>query len=640
MPLPPSPDPASPGNGHRPGPIEELLALHRAGQLASHYPRVKGLLAGASGAELLRAGQLLARLDPDDILRQHPTTRAVPIAVTGHGTLSALAPALTAELARHGLVLRPFLAGFDSYVFDLSDPGSALYSAGAELVLCVLDPMVVFDEVPVPWRPPDVERVLAEKLRILERLAARFEATSQGTLVLNTIPLPHRFAAQLVDYRSRARLGAAWREANARLLRLADEHPALVVMDLDPILAEGIAAADARLSVYAKAHLSPDLLARYARDVGHLARNMTGLTKKCLALDLDETLWGGIVGEDGPDRIEVADSFRGEAFRACQRVAKQIASQGVLLAAVSKNDADPVHSAFRDHPRMTLREEDFVGIVANWRPKHENLARLARALNLGVDSFVFADDSPYECGLVRRELPGVAVLQLGAEPAHHIETLLADHWFAVRELTEADRTRVATFRDELLRKDFLETFESIDDYLHELDVRVRLVTAGEPDFGRISQLTLRTNQFNLTTRRLQPAQVRGLGSDPAWRVLAIHSADRFGENGLIGAIFTQHDGDTVHIDNFLLSCRVFSRGIEQACLAAVLDHARRAGASAVSATYRPTAKNGVVSGFYPRYGFVRVPGDDAAVTFRHDLAQLITPPEHVRLTEMLKENPT
>lgn len=625
------------------GPTDRLAALYQAGRLASQYPEVRRLLAGLSEEELIRAGHLLARVAPDEVLRENPTVPSLSVAITGHGTVSALVSPLTAELARHGLLLRPFVANFDSYVFDLGDPDSALYAAAPELVLCVLDPNMVFDEVPVPWQSADVARAAEEWLRRLTRLAERFAATSKATLVLNTIPLPHRFAAQLVDHRARAELGVRWREVNAALLQLAAEQPAVVVLDLEPLIAEGIVASDVRMDTYAKAHLSAGLLARYAREVAHLAAHLTGRTRKCLVLDLDNTVWGGVVGEDGMDGIEVADSYRGEAFRAFQRVVKQLGSQGVLLAAVSKNDPEPVRVALREHPRMTLREDDFVRVVANWRPKHDNLTELAQALNLGVDSFVFVDDSAYECGLIQHALPDVAVVQLDDEPALHVQKLLRDGWFNVRELTSADRARIATYRDELVRKDFLEKFDSIEDYLGALDIRVRLATVAEPDVARVSQITLRTNQFNLTTRRMQPADVRDLVADPDWLVLAIHSADRFGEHGLVGAVLARRDGNALFIDNFMLSCRVFGRGIEQSCLASVLRHARDTGAAAVFARYRPTAKNGIVRDLYPRYGFTPVPGTgdpdtSAEMTFRHDLTDISEPPYYVRLIESFRED--
>ncbi|TYB45391.1 HAD-IIIC family phosphatase [Actinomadura chibensis] len=614
---------------------ETLLDLHRTGKLVDRYPAVPGLLAGMSGAELVTAGRLLARLDPDEVAAAHPGVPAVTVAVTGHGTLAQLVPPLTAELARHGLLARPLVSDFDRWVFDLGDPDGDLYAAEPDLTLCVLDHMVVFDELPAPWRPDDVERATREKADLVERLAERFQESGRGTLVLNTVPLPHRFAAQLVDHGSRARLGVLWREFNVRLLRLAERFPAVTVLDLDPLVAEGEPATDPRLSQYAKAHLSPGLLARYARQVGHLARHVTGRTKKALVLDLDGTVWGGIVGEAGPEGIEVADGYRGEAFAAFQRVVKQLGAQGVLLAAVSKNDPEPVAAAFRDLPGMTLREDDLVRVVANWRPKHENLTELAAALGIGVDSFVFVDDSPYERGLVRHALPGVAVVAVDEEPALHVEALLRDGWFDARTLTEEDHARVGRYRAELDRKDFLDTFDSLADYLRGLDLTVRIAEADEAQVPRLSQITLRTNQFNLTTVRLQPSEVRALLDGPDTTVLAVEAGDRFGEHGVVGALFLRRDGATLHIDNFLLSCRVFSRGIEQACLAAVLAHARASGAARASGHYRASPKNGKVADFYQRNGFVPAApggqGDGTAARFDHDLAGIPDPPEHIHL---------
>ncbi|GAA3431806.1 hypothetical protein [Kutzneria kofuensis] len=334
---------------------EDLLSPQRIDDVAERYPQVPRLLARLPADDLLRAGRLLSRVSPDEVLRAHPTTPTLTIAVTGHGTLSALVPALTAQLARHGILLRPHLTDYDSYVFELSDPDSELHAANPDMALCVLDPAVVFDEVPTPWHVDDVEKVLAEKTALVEGIAARFADTARGVLVLNTVPLLRRHTGQLVDLKSRARLGVLWREFNARLLALVETNPSVVVIDLDPLVAEGVEVTDARLDSYAKAHLSQDLLAAYAREVGHLARNLAGRTKKCLAVDLDNTLWGGVLGDDGPEGIEIGGGYRGEAFRSFQRVVAQLGSQGVLLAAVSKNDPEPVRAVLREHPDMVLR---------------------------------------------------------------------------------------------------------------------------------------------------------------------------------------------------------------------------------------------------------------------------------------------
>lgn len=618
-----------------------LSELHGSGRLAASYPLVRGLLAELDDGELERAGRLLSRLDPDEVLRAHPSTPVVAVAVTGHRTLGPLLAPLTAELARHGLLVRARLSDFDAYVFDLADPKSELYEARPDLVLCVLDPDTVFDEVPVPWTAEDAERALDAMVTRVRGLAVAFGGRTGATLVLNTLPLPRRFTAQLVDHRSRARLGAAWRRANARLLELGDEIPSVITLDLDPLLAEGVPAEDARLGRYARTGLSPALLARYAREVGHLARHLTGRAKKALVCDLDGTLWGGVLGDDGQEGIELGEGLRGEAFTAFQDVVRQLGSQGVLLAVASKNDPGPVQEALREHPGMALRPDDFVQVTANWRAKPDNLRDLARDLNIGVDSFVFADDSAYECGLVRHTLPEVAVVRLDEEPARHIERLLRDGWFDTRELNAEDRARPARYREEKDRHTFLSSFDSVADYLSELDVRVRLAPVTGAGISRAAQLTLRTNQFHTGMLRCQAPQVSEAAGGPATRVLGIHSGDRFGDNGMVGVVFTRRAGDTVHIDNFVLSCRVFSRGIETACLSAVLSDARAAGAHAVEAVYRPGPKNSAVRAFYPDHGFTVTGEEDGVLTFRHDLsdpAGIVAPPPHIRFTESLEES--
>jgi FkbH-like protein len=610
-----------------------LLELSRAGQLAAEYPRACRIVARLRDRELPRAGRLLARADPGEVARLHPELPVVSVGITGHGTLSALTPAVTAELARHGILARPVPTGFDSYVRELGDPSSTLATARPDLVLCVLDPAMVFDEVPLPWTPEDAERALAGKVGLIERLAAGFAHAGRGTLVLNTLPLTRKYTAQLVDLRSRARLGAAWRAANIRLLELVATNPAVAVIDLDPLIAEGVPAGDERLDTYARAHLGGALLAAYAREVGHLARNLAGRTKKVLVLDLDDTLWGGVLGDDGMDGIEVGDGYRGTAFLAFQRVVKQLGSQGVLLAAVSKNDVGLVERTLRERPGMALREADFVRVVADWRPKHESITELAALLGLGVDSFVFVDDSAYERGLVRWELPGVAVVDVDDEPAEHAHRLLRDGWFDVRELTGEDRVRPQLYRAETERRSFLDSFDSLADYLRELGVEVRVSRAGDQEVARISQLTLRTNQFNLTGVRLQPQDVRELLADPLAAVWAVQVGDRFGDNGLSGAVLAHWAGDVLHLDNFLLSCRVFARSVEGACLSWVLHHAREAGAGAVYARYRPGPRNELVRDFYPRNGFRPEGADGGVLTFRHDLAEIEPVPAHIRLVE-------
>ncbi|MBE3014061.1 HAD-IIIC family phosphatase [Microbispora sp. NEAU-D428] len=608
--------------------LARLRGLHRDGTLAERFDEVGPLLAAMSAEDAARAARLLARADLDAARELHPRLPAVRVTVTGHGTLEALRVALVGELARHGYVPSVRLTGFGSYVFELGDPGSELYAGKPDVVVCVLDHATVFDEVGVPFTVEDVERVLAGKLALWRGLAARYGESGSGALVLNTVPLPRLWQARLLDHRSRARLGAAWRRANAELLELGASAERVVVVDVDPLLSSATELSDPRFETYAGAHLSDGLLGAYARELGHLVRARTGRARKVLALDLDGTLWGGILGDDGVEGIEVGHGPRGEAFRRFQGVAKQLASQGVLLAAVSKNDRDTVLAALRDHPGMLLREDDFVRILADWSPKPVNLRALTEGLNLGGDSVVFADDSVHECAAVAAELPETVVVHLGDDPALHAVTLLADGWFTTTEITAEDRARTRRYHEEAARSEFLAAAGSAEEFLAGLDVSVRLAPAEPGETARLSQITLRTNQFNLTTERLSPEEVRERAERPGSRVLAISAADRFGSNGVVGAVFLRARPEGLVIENFLLSCRVFSRGIEQAVLSAVLHAAREAGFAEVHGRYLPTAKNGKVRDLYPHYGFAPV---EEGAWFVHDLGEIVGVPAHLTL---------
>ncbi|OII67577.1 HAD family hydrolase [Streptomyces sp. CC77] len=627
------------------GPLDRLRALHDARRLAAEYPAVPGLLAELAqrddaAAQLSRAGRLLARTAPEDVAALHPGVQPAAVAVTGHGTLDGLTAPLVAELARHGIPARVTAGDHGAWLRDLQDGGSHLYAPGTELALCLLDARIVFDELPLPWRAEDVAAAVAGKAALLDELAGRYARHGPGTLVLHTLPLPAEYPRQLVDHRSRTELAILWREFNIAVLRLAAAHPRLHVIDLEPLIAEGGPLRDPRLAAYAEAHLGGELLGRYARQAGHLLRALRGRAKKVLVVDLDNTLWDGVLGDDGPDGIAAATTYRGAAFGRFQRVVKQIGSQGVLLAVCSKNDRGPVLDVLRTHPDMALREDDFVCVSADWEPKDGAVQALADRLNLATDSFVFADDSPFERGLVASSHPGAAVVPLDEEPALHVDRLLADGWFDVPELTAADRGRAAQYRQEAGRQDLRRAAGSVDEYLRALGVTVEVAPVRDHEVARVAQLTLRTNQFNLTTRRLQPPDVRERLDAPGHLALAVRSRDRFGDNGVVGALFAHREDAVLHIDNVLLSCRVFARGIEQAALAALLEHARDSGAAEVRACFRPTAKNHRVRGFYPSLGFEQVAeAADGAVEFRHPLTDLPAVPGHVTLDVALRPGP-
>ncbi|MER7764241.1 HAD-IIIC family phosphatase [Streptomyces sp. NPDC097619] len=628
-----------------------LRALADGGRLAAEYPAVVPLLAALVDggdrpeaeirADLQRCGRILARLDPHEVLARHPRTPLVTVALTGNApALGPLADPLHAELARHGLLARTVTGEPGAWLRDLTTVDGPLRSARPDLTLCLLDPEAVFGSLPVPWTAEDAATACDE---LTARLDAVLEAHGEhgtGTLVLNTLPLPRTHSQQLLARDQRALLGAVWREFNAGLLRRAGTRPDTAVIDLDPLVAEGGPVHDPRLARYTGTPYGEELLAGYAREAGHVLRAQRGMTRKCLVLDADRTLWAGVLAEDGPEGIRADGGLRGLPHAALQRTARQLASQGVLLALSSKNDHEAVTAVLRDHPDMTLREADFTVVRANWDPKDGNLRAIAAALGTGTDSLVFADDSPTERALVRHALPGTAVLPFGTEPALYPDRLLRDGWFDAPRLTEEDRARPARYRQQGERARARAAAGSYTGYLRSLDTRIRISPPLPHERDRIAQLTLRTNRFNLTGSRLPTGPATGDGT----LVLAVRVTDRVGDNGLVGAVLTRTAPDGLHLDGLWLSCRVLGREIEEGCAAALLAEAAARGLPAVHARYRPTARNAPAAAFYPSLGFAPQPpartgpaGGDRR--FRHDLRDLPPVPDHLTLTLTLDLRP-
>ncbi|MFV2117032.1 HAD-IIIC family phosphatase [Streptomyces sp. Act-28] len=613
---------------------DRVRALRDSDRLATDYSEVCALVGSLPEHRRAALGQLLLDVDPDVVTASDPGIAPLNVVITGNGTTAPLQGPLAAAFARNRLLLRP--RGQGQYVNDLGSPSSEAYSGDTDLILCLLDPGVVADELPAVWTPEDGERVLRSVGDRIRALAAEHDRSGTGTLVVTTVPLPAWLVKQLVDFPSRARLGAAWREFNAGLLRLATELTRCVVLDLDLLLTAPVALDEPRMRVYAQVGYSEELLRRIADEAATVARALRGRTRKVLVLDLDGTMWGGVLGDDGVTGVQIGPTGAGDAFRRFQRTVAQLGSQGVLLAICSKNDDALVRKALAERDEMAVREEDFVAVVADWEPKDRGITGLSEALNLGLDGMVFVDDSTFECGLVREHLPQVAVVEVGTEPARHVEHLLEGDWFAALRLTGEDRSRRDAYQAEVRRDSFRSASSSLQEYLDGLGTRVEIFRPEERDQSRIAQITQRTNQFNMTTVRMDPGGVRAVMSTPGSEVWAVRSGDRFGEAGIVGVAFHRVDGAELHIDNMLLSCRVFGRGLESAMVRELLAHALDLRVDRVVARYRQTSKNGRFARFYEQHGFAPAAPDSDTAVWVHNLAELPGPPPHLTVLNRLR----
>jgi FkbH-like protein len=331
---------------------------------------------------------------------------------------------------------------------------------------------------------------------------------------------------------------------------------------------------------------------------------LRGKSRRCLVLDLDNTLWGGVIGDDGLEGIVLGQGDpQGEAFLAIQRTALALRERGIVLAVSSKNNDDTARLPFQNHPEMLLRENHVAVFQANWRDKATNIRAIAKELSLGLESLVFLDDNPAERRLVRDMLPEVAVPELTEDPAHYVRTLLAAGYFEAVTFSPEDQKRADFYQDNARRVALQRATGDLDAYLETLDMTITFQPFDDVGRARIAQLISKSNQFNLTTRRYGEAQVGEIEADPNCFTLQVRLVDTFGDNGMISVIICRRDGNAWQIDTWLMSCRVLGRRVEQAVLQELVGHARALGITRIVGTYRPTERNRLVEDHYAKLGF-------------------------------------
>ena len=374
-----------------------------------------------------------------------------------------------------------------------------------------------------------------------------------------------------------------------------------------------------------------------ARSLNALIRALYGKSRKVLVLDLDNTLWGGVIGDDGVDKIQIGrETPVAEAYTAFQEYCVALRNRGVLLAVCSKNNEDVAKSGFA-HPSSVLKLEDFSCFKANWEPKHENIAAIANELNLGMDSFVFIDDNPAERAIVQAQSPGVAVPEVGNDVSKYAEFIDRGRFFEPVSLSKEDLARAALYAGNSQRAAQATQFADYGEYLHSLEMTAEIDGFKPVYLERIAQLTNKTNQFNLTTRRYTLAEMEAAARDPNAIGLYGRLVDRFGDNGLISIVLGHSDGRALHMDLWLMSCRVLKREMENAMLDALAERALARGFETIVGYYLPTAKNGMVADFYSRLGFSSIPTPlglpEGATVWTLDLAAYTQQNTHIKVLE-------
>ncbi len=544
--------------------------------------------------------------------------KPVRLAILGASTLAHLHAGIRVAGLRRNIHLATYENDYGQYLQELLDGASALHEFRPNAILFAFDAYHLTQGLHAACSPADADAALADTMTRIEQCWTLARAAFSCPVIQQTAldvfpPLLGGNEHRLPGSRSRfiTRLNEALRTA-------ADAAGVdLVALD-DAARRDGLSAwHDPALWHRSKQEVTPALSPTYGELVARVIAARQGRSAKCLVLDLDNTLWGGVIGDDGLDGIELGQgSTLGEGFTAVQEYARDLARRGVILAVSSKNDAARALEPFEKHPEMVLRRDDIASFRANWDDKAANIRAIAHDLNIGLDAMVFLDDNPFERNLVREMLPMVAVPEVPDDDPARIPGILADAgYFESLGITADDLKRGAQYQDNRARDDLRATATDMESYLRALDMRLiwnRFDSVGQT---RVVQLINKTNQFNLTTRRHQDADVEAVMANPHAFGLQMRLLDRFGDNGIIAIVIGHLTApDTVTIDTWLMSCRVLGRGVERSTLNLVAAQARALGATRLVGEYLPTKKNGMVREHYARLGFAPLTDDPSGAS--------------------------
>jgi FkbH-like protein len=575
----------------------------------------------ATETNTLRPGVLKPFRLPDDvvsILRQRQSLKkelltqtnliATRVAILGGSTTAEVKSMLELFLLAQGIQPSFYESGYNRYSEDVLFENPELWNFRPEIVFIHTNWRNISQFPELGEAEAEVEQRIRREMERFECLWKKIDTELSAIIVQNNFDLPSlRPLGNLEASEQFGRVNFLLR-MNVEFAKYARCHPRLLINDLLYLSAQvGLAEWFGR-SYWYNFHmaLSPTATVALARNVAGIVKSVYGKSKKCLVLDLDNTLWGGIVGDDGVQNLILGrDHPVGEAFLDFQRYVKDLQKRGVILAVCTKNDAENAKEGFT-HPDSILRLEDFSAFKANWEPKPENLCQIAADLNLALDSVVFVDDNPVERILVSEQLPEVAVPEIGSDVSRFAEVLEQERYFEVDRVVQDDIHRSAYYNSNAQRSNFQARFQDYGEFLASLEMTAEIGPFSPTYLQRITQLINKTNQFNLTTRRYTFAEVESVSRDSSSITLYGRLADRFGDNGLVSVLIGRVVDETVELDLWLMSCRVFNREMELAIFDGLVEQCRARRVSKIVGVYIPSKKNSIVAGHYANLGFTRV----------------------------------
>jgi FkbH-like protein len=548
--------------------------------------------------------EMLGRLLRDLPAGSETSLPIIRVAILSNFTSEPVASAVHVALLSEGFRAVVYEAPFGAYRQEIVSPGSALYEFKPDMILLAVSTNDVTEVPSVSATPAEVERALSQEVERWRPLWAELSKRSNAVILQQTLEVPEATFLGMAEQRacwSPRRFIAALKE------RLIEAAPADVKwVDVDSLAAYVGRANwnDPRLAHHGRFGFSGRFLPDYARLLGSVMRGTLGRSRKALIVDLDNTLWGGVIGDDGPSGIRLGPgTAEGEAYEAFCRYLGNLARRGVILGICSKNDMANVAEVFEHHRHMPLTLDMFSVVRCNWEDKATNLSAIAEELNIDPSAIVFVDDNPAECELIRQRLPSAQIVQLDGDPASFIRRLEREYLFESQNYSTEDVNRTASYRARKQSTQLQAHAADLDTYLESLEMRGEVWSAKSADIGRLAQMEAKTNQFNLTTRRWTASHLTGFMQAEDHDALCFQLVDRFADHGLVGSMVVHYKNEEARILSWLLSCRVFSRTCEEFMLIDLIQRAKRRGIRQIIGEYVSTPKNKVVENLFARLGF-------------------------------------
>jgi len=561
--------------------------------------------------------QMQYPVDPATVLRKRnsfkrglltrPNLTPVRVAILGGSTTSEIKSMLELLLLAQGIQPTFYESGYNRYAEDVLFENPDLVSFKPDVVYLhtTWHNVSEFPELLQPEEEVEsqIRREFARFESIWEKIHTRFGAL----IIQNNFDLPQlRPLGNLEAIEPSGRVGFLMR-LNAEFAAYSRKNSHILINDILYLSAQMGLDRWYSQTYWYNFHMAitPTASVALAQNVAAIVKSVYGKSKKCLVLDLDNTLWGGVIGDDGVHNLILGrDHAVGEAYLDFQKYLKELRRRGVILAVCSKNDIENAKEGF-SHPDSILKLEDFNAFKANWNPKPANIREIAAELNIGLDSIVFVDDNPAERALVADQLVEVATPDVGSDVSQFAKILEAEHYFEIHKVVQDDLNRSAFYGSNVQRSAHQAAFSDYAEFLASLEMTAEIEPFSRIYLERIAQLINKTNQFNLTTRRYTPAEVEAIAGDPMFVTLYGRLTDKFGDNGLVSVLVGQRVEDTLRMDLWLMSCRVLNREMELAMFDALVEQCQARGIRKITGVYVPSKKNSIVADHYPKLGFVR-----------------------------------